>query len=166
MNEIQRIKTYTNGEVPEGKKVIIRVAGISNPKEILENFKRATIAFLRYKDLDENSSRWNRLLPGKIVQFVKQLTRDDYSNDDLLFPIHSIISDMQELKEWEWYSSKELTNGFEVIVLGEFLPRFTWFIHCQNIPLSNIWIKDDRDDGPYNLNVYKDVTSYKKFENL
>ena len=114
--------------------------------------------------MSENDKRWEKLLPSIYAKFVSQLVFDDYANDELVYSIVSIIEDMQELKTWEWFSSKEESNGFEVIVTGEFLPRFTWFIHAQNIALSKISIKADIHDTTYNLKVYKDVTSYKKFD--
>ena len=162
MNEIKRITANINGEMPDDSITIIRVNGIDNAAEILDNFKKSVIAFLKHKKLDDESVRWKQLLPAKIIQFVNQLNDDDYSNDILLFPVHSIIYDMKKLKEWEWYSSKEAPKGFKVVVQGNFLPRFIWFIHCQNIPLIKISI--EKNNKIYPLKVYKDVTTYKSFD--
>jgi hypothetical protein len=161
MDEIKRIKNYTNSEIPKGNKIVIRVTNISNSKEVLDNFKNAIIVFLKNSDINDEDKKWEKLLPSKIVNYIKQLDDEDYSNDDLLEDIDISIYSLQKRKEWYWYSSKELENGFEIIVEGYFHPRFVNFIHCQNVPLANIWIKDDKNDSKHNLRVYKDYTTYK-----
>jgi hypothetical protein len=161
MDEIKRIKNYTNGETPKGDKTTIRVTNISNSKEVLDNFKNAILVFLKNPTINDEDKKWEKLLPSKIVNFIKQLDDEDYSNDDLLDDIDISIYDLQKLKDWYWYSSKELENGFEIIVEGDFHPRFVNFIHCQNVPLKNIYIKEDNYESPHNLKVFKDYTTYK-----
>lgn len=162
MNEIQRISRNTSGEMPGGDSVLIKVDDLANAGEVLTIARDAVTAVLKHRDTDKNSSQWKRLLPSKITTFISQLSFDDYANDELLFPLDAIIDDMQTLKDWEWYSSRELTNGLEIIVQGDFHPRFIWFLHCQNIPLFKISII--KNSVVYPLKVYRDVTSYKKLE--
>lgn len=111
-----------------------------------------------------DNKKWEKLLPPIYQRFVSKLDFNDYANDELIYNIVSIIEDLKELKTWKWFSSKEESDGFVVIVTGEFLPRLTWFIHAQDIALSKLTIKADVHDTTYNLKVYKDVTLYKKFD--
>ena len=133
MNELQRLNININGEIPEGKKTTVRVIGVTDPAKALANCKQAIKSFLLHQNLDENSTRWNSLLPDKITRFINQLNDDDYRNDELLYPVRIIIYDMKKLRQWEWYSSNEFPDGFEIVLKGSFAPRFVWFIHCQHI---------------------------------
>ena len=73
--------------------------------------------------------------------------------------------DLKNLKNWEWYSSKIINNGLEIIVKDSFYPRYIWIFHCQNIPLSKFWLEDDKF-GNYGIETIRDVTTYKKFKSL
>lgn len=164
MNEIQRIEYNNSGESPKGLANIVKVVGIDNPKEVLYNFKEAVKAILKHPKLGEREKKWERILPEKIVSFIKKLDDEDYSNDDILAPIHSMIDDMRDadIRDWEWYSSKLMDNSFEVVVQGKFHIGFLWFIHCQGIPLYKMFISDG--EKTYPIKMYRDVTSYKTFE--
>jgi len=162
MTEIEKIKKHTKGEIPKGKYDILRVEDIDNPQEVLEVFKQSIITILENKHLDNKDKKWEKLLPQKIVNIVNQFDDDDYSNDDLIMPINLSIYSMRDLKEWEWYSSQIIGNRIEVYFEGIFRGGFTWFVHCQGIPLSKITI--ERDGVIYPMKVFKDVMSYKKFK--
>jgi hypothetical protein len=164
MTEITKIEQHINGETPSGKYDILRVEGIDNPKEVMDNFKKAIISILKNPQLDKADPKWEQLLPQRIIHIVNQLDEEDFKNDDLVFPISSIISAVRSktLKEWQWYSSKISDTGFEVYFEGIFRARFTWFVRFQGIPLSKIFI--EREGVTYPLKVYKDVMTYKKFE--
>ena len=162
MKELDRITQHIKGELPTGQKTIGRVSKISNPTEVLENCKKAVIAFLKNSSLESDAQEWRTLMPATFLNFVDQLTEDDYGNDEGLYPWKSIIRHMKDLKSWEWYSSKLTDDGFEIVFTNSFLPRFIWMIHYQQIPYNKIWIMDDRF-GDYEDRVIKDVTSYKKF---
>jgi hypothetical protein len=162
MNEIQRIKANKKGEIPNSKYDILRVDGIENPEEILENFKKGIITILENSNLNYNDKKWESLLPKKIVNIVNQFDEQDYKNDDLVFSISSMVYDVQKLKDWQWYSSKLSENSFQVIFEGIFRGGFTSFVRFQGIPLSKITI--ERNGIIYPLKVRKDVMTYKKFK--
>lgn len=164
MTEITNIEHNNNAEIPNGKYDILRIENIENPKQVLDVFKKAIIVILKNPQLDKTDHKWEQLLPQAIVHIVKQLDEEDFKNDDLVFPISSIISAVRSknLKEWHWYSSKLNDSGFEVYFEGTFRSRFTWFVRFQGVPLSKIFI--EREGIVYPLKVYKDVMTYKKFE--
>ncbi len=161
MNEIERINKNIKGEIPKGEKTIIRIGNLKNPKESLDTAKATISAFLNNMAIQDDSEDWYELLPQKIVKFLAQLDQEDLKNDELLYPLDILIYELKN-KDWEWYSSKLLKDGFEIVTTNSFLPRYTWIFHCQNIPLSNIWIEDDRF-GKYGLQTLRDVTTYKNF---
>jgi len=162
MQEIERVKQNNKGEIPEKQKTSIHLKNIKNPKSVLEVAKGIIIAFLENSSLEPTDEQWQEIFPEKVIKFISQLNDEDYGNDHILFPLELLIVDLKE-KEWEWYSSKLFKDGFEIITTKSFLPRYSWIFHCQNIPLSDIWIDDDRY-GKYGLRTLKDVTTYKKFD--
>ncbi|MDR6968499.1 hypothetical protein J2X31_002522 [Flavobacterium arsenatis] len=161
MIEINNIKYNIKGEKPTKGYEIIHVRGISNAKEVLENFKNAVMVILRNKSLSDEDSKWEKLLPEGIVNKIKQLDDDNKKYDELLYDIDSSIYHFQDLKDWEWYSSLEVENGFDIIVKGDFSARFVNFIHCQNVPLANIKIVNADKNEYYELKTFKDYTTYK-----
>jgi len=163
--EIERIKNNNKGKIPKGKKTKIKITGIKNPKEVLATSKTLLINFLKNKSLKITDPKWNDLVPKKISNFISQLEEIDFDNDDLLYNQESSISDLKNLKNWEWYSSKIINNGLEIIVKDSFYPRYIWIFHCQNIPLSKFWLEDDKF-GNYGIETIRDVTTYKKFKSL
>ena len=113
--EIERIKNNNKGEIPKGKKTKIKITGIKNPKEVLATSKTLLINFLKNKSLKITDPKWNDLAPKKISNFISQLEEIDFDNDDLLYNQESSISDLKNLKNWEWYSSKIINNGLEML---------------------------------------------------
>lgn len=164
MDEIDKIKKNITGREPKGLKTLIKVQNINRPKQVLETVKSIMIGFLENQTLNENSEQWNEIMPSKVIKFLNELNQEDFSNDDILFPLKSLILDLKD-RDWQWYSSKVNPNGFDIITTYSFYPRFCWMIHCQNIPLSKIRIEDDTY-GNYIIEVVKDVTTYKKFEGI
>lgn len=164
MTEINNIKYNIKGEKPTTGYEIIQVRGISNAKEVLDNFKKAVITILKNISLSDEDPKWEKLLPKGIVNKIKQLDDDNKKYDELLFDIDSSIYDFQELKDWEWYSSLEIEKGFDIIVKGDFSARFINFIHCQNVPLVKIRILNADKNVFYELKTFKDYTTYKTLE--
>jgi hypothetical protein len=166
MDEIQNIDKNTKGERPEGAQSTITVVDINDAKQALDNCKNAVKALLQNIDLDKNDKKWETLLPEVYIKFTERLDREDYANEDILFPLYGVIEDFQDadIREWKWYSSKLQDKGFEIIVEGWFNPRFIWIVHYLNIPYSKIWIETDRNKRKYRIKVYKDITTYKTFD--
>ncbi|MDR6968506.1 hypothetical protein J2X31_002529 [Flavobacterium arsenatis] len=162
MIEINNIKYNIKGEKPSIGYEIIHVRGIYNAKEVLENFKSSVITILKNINLNDEDTRWEKLLPAGIVDKIKQLDDDNFKYDELLDYLDSTINNYQEIKEWEWYSSLEVENGFDIIVKGDFnAGQFISFIHCQNVPLANIRIVNADKNEYYELKTFKDYTTYK-----
>jgi hypothetical protein len=165
LRELIRFDKYSNAEMPEGIKTIVRVKGIANADKVLTNCKNTVRNILQNIKLKETDSKWRNLIPQDIVRFLDLMSAEDFENDDLLFPLDSLISDFKDpdLREWEWYSSKLEEQGFQIIFKGVFSLRFIWIIHVQNIPYNNITAANDIH-GNYKLIVYRDVTTYKEFQ--
>lgn len=161
MTEIGNIKYNVKGEKPSKNYEIISVRNISNAKEVLDNFKNVVLIFLKNKTLNFEDQKWNKLLPYGIVSKMEQLNDDDKKYDELLYDIDSSINKFQRIRKWEWYSSLELENGFDIVVKGDFSDKFISFIHCQNVPLANIRIINEEKNEIYQLSTLKDYTSYK-----
>jgi hypothetical protein len=90
------------------------------------------------------------------------LNDDNKKYDELLYDIDSSINKFQRIREWKWYSSLELENGFDIVVNGRFnAGKFINFIHCQNVPLANIRIINEEKNEIYELSTLKDYTTYK-----
>lgn len=164
MTEIEKIKNNINGETPKGNYDILRVEGIDNPTEVLENFKQAIIVILEHPTLDAKDKKWEQLLPQNMVHIANQMDSEDFANDDLVYTLDSSIAAVKNknLKEWQWYGSKVSSNSFEVYFEGTFRGRFTWFVRFQGIHLSKITI--ERDGIEYPLKVYKDFMTYKNLK--
>lgn len=161
MTEQGNIKLNIKGEKPLKGYEIIRVRNINNAKEVLENFKNAVLTILKNKNLSDEDPKWEKLLPQGIVNKIKQLNSEDKKYDEMLYDVDSTIYHFQDLKNWEWYSSLEVENGFDIIIKGDFSARFINFIHCQNVPLENIRIIDADKQEVYELKTFKDYTTYK-----
>ncbi len=153
MTELGNIKYKVKGEKPSKNYEIISVRNISNAKEVLENFKNAVLIFLKNKNLNYEDPKWNKLLPYGIVSKIEQLDDDDKKYDELLYDIDSSINKFQRIRKWEWYSSLELENGFNIVVKGDFSDKFISFIHCQNVPLANIRIINEEKNEIYELST-------------
>lgn len=164
MTEIERIKNNIHGEIPKGKYDILHVEDIVNPKEVLEIFKQSIITILENKHLSYEDPKWEQLLPKKIVNIIHQFDDEDFKNDDLVCKVDMLVYDVlsNNLKEWQWYSSKIKDRGFEVCFEGIFRGGFTNWVRFQGIPLSKITI--ERNNTVYPLKVYRDVMSYKKLK--
>ena len=147
MTEQERIINNNDRELPEGNYDIIKVRGIINPEEDLNIFKQTVITFLDNVYLDAEDPKWEDLLPQKVIKFTKQLEEEDYV-DELLSNIPNMIGDMQDLRKWEWYSSKLFTDGFEVVMKGIFRGIFLPIIHHQGIPQKNIFIISENKEYP------------------
>ncbi|MDE5438010.1 hypothetical protein KRE40_07805 [Elizabethkingia meningoseptica] len=162
MPEQGNIQYNIKGEKPLKGYQIVRVRNVANAKEVLENFKNAVLTILKNKNLSDEDPKWEKLLPQGIVNKLKQLDSDDRSYDELLKSVNMSVYKFQKIKEWEWYSSLETENGFDIIVKGKFnAGQFISFIHCQNVPLDNIRIIDADKQEIYELKTIKDYTSYK-----
>lgn len=162
MTEEENIRNNAKGEKPGKGYEIIHVRNIPHAKEVLVNFKNAVVAFLNNKGLHYEDPKWNTLLPQGIVSKIKQLNEDDYIYDELLDDVDMVIYNFQKIKDWEWYSSLEVENGFDIIVKGRFNSyQFINFIHCQNVPLANIRIVNADKNEVYELKTIKDYTTYK-----
>lgn len=160
--EIKRIKNNNIGQTPRGLKTIIEVSGIPDAKAKLESIKTILSTFIENKHLENTDPQWEELLPEKFVKFIQSLSDKDFDNDHYLQSIDIYIYHLKD-RPWEWYSSKLNTDGFKIVMQGTFYPKYSWLIHCQNIPLKNIQIHCDRF-GSYGLETINDVASYKKFE--
>lgn len=164
MKELERIDNNTNGELPNGEVTILTVMDIDNAEQVLKNCKNVVKALLQNVSLNKDDPAWKTLLPEVYIKFVEQLALEDKAKDTNLYFLNSMVGDFQKIREWEWYSSKLIDNGFEIEMKGWFNSRFAWIIHYQNIPYSKIWIKTDRAENKYTIKVVTDVTTYKKFE--
>jgi hypothetical protein len=162
MIEQGNIQNNLKGEKPSNGYEIIHVRNIPHAKEVLENFKNAVLIILKNKNLSDEDLKWEKLLPSGIVNKIKQLDDDNFKYDEFLYRIGSSINNFQEIKDWEWYSSLEVENGFDIIVKGDFnAGQFIHFIHCQNVPLANIIIVNADKNEFYELKTFKDYTTYK-----
>lgn len=162
MTEIERINQNTNGEIPSEKYDIIRVKNITNAEEELNTFKQSIVTFLNNKDLDSDDEKWKEILPEKLVKFTNQLVELDFRTDDLLIFIPSMIWDLQNVKDWEWYSSKVTDDGFEINMTGIFRVIFLPLMHQQGIPHSSMFIV--REDKEYPTRALTDVLTYRKWD--
>lgn len=161
MSEQENIKNNIKGEKPIKNYEIVSIRNISNAKEVLENFKNAVLVFLKNKNLHYEDPKWKKILPQGIVSKIEQLDDDNKKYDELLFDIDSSLNKFQRIRKWEWYSSLEVENGFDIVVKGDFSDKFISFIHCQNVPLANIRIINEDKGEIYELKTLKDYTTYK-----
>lgn len=163
MTEKERILKNNNGEIPQGAYDIVRVKNIPNPEQELNTFKQTIIAFLENKNLKPEDKKWEELLPKPLVEFTNQLKDNDFHKDDILYSIGSIVNKLQDddVKEWEWYSSKITKNGFEVYIVGEFLSIFLPMIHQQGIPHTSLFIVSEGKEYP--TRALTDVLTYRKW---
>lgn len=162
MSEINNIQNNIKGEKPENEYEIVAVRNISNAQEVLDNFKNAVLTILGNISLNDEDSKWEKLLPEGIVNKLKQLDDDNFKYDELLYSVNSNVYDYQKLRRWEWFSSFEVENGFDITVRGKFnAGKFINFIHCQNVPLANIRIINPDKNEIYELKTFKDYTTYK-----
>ena len=162
MTEEANIQYNVKGEKPPKNYEIIHVRNILNAKVVLDNFKNALLVILKNKKLSDEDSKWKKLLPSDIVNKLNQLDDENKKYDEFIYSINSNIDDYQRLKGWEWFSSLEVENGFDIIVKGDFnAGKFINFIHCQNVPLANIRIVNADKNEFYELKTFKDYTTYK-----
>lgn len=162
MTEQRNIKNNIKGEKPLRDYDIIYVRKIGNASEVLENFKQAVLIFLNNKNLHYQDKKWEELLPSNIVNKINQLDDNDFAKDEFLDYFDASIYNFQKIKDWEWYSSLEVENGFDIVVKGDFNTfQFINFIHCQNVPLDNIKLLDGNENKLYDLQTIRDYTTYK-----
>jgi hypothetical protein len=159
--EKERILTFNNGEIPNGEYDILRIKNIPNAEIDLNIFKEIILTFLNNNDLNEEASQWEELLPEKLVKFTNQLEAEDYK-DDLISHIPAMINSLKHIKDWEWYSSKLIPNGFEVVLKGKFKAIFLPLLHHLGIPHKNLFI--ERNGIEYPTKAMIDVLDYKMFE--
>lgn len=161
MSEIENIKNNTNGEIPSEKYEILRVVNIDEPAAVLADLKNLVSEFLENKELSWNDNSWNKILPERIIEFTRQLTEEDYFNDDLISHISSIVHQLQTIKDWVWYSSKITESGFDVYMIGEFHGPSVHLIHHLGIPLSNIFFVSNGNE--FSVGGRVDVLSYRQW---
>lgn len=161
MTEKEKIVKNNNGEIPNGNYDIVKIKNIPNPEQELNTFKQTIIAFLENKNLDPENENWEKLLPKPLVEFTNQLKEDDFHKDDLITSIPNIIDTLQDVKEWEWYSSKIIKNGFEVFITGDFHGIFLPMIHQQGIPHASLFIESEGNE--HSTRALTDVLSYRKW---
>lgn len=161
MNELKRIKKNNELEIPEGIYDIVRVKNVSDPEKELDIFKKTISVFIENKDLNELDNKWKKLLPNSFVKFTDQLTDNDFGNDDIIQSIPSILNSLkdEDIREWEWYSSKVTENGFEVIMNGIFRGIFLPLLHQQGIPHKSLFI--ERNGVEYPTKALTDVLTYR-----
>lgn len=162
MTEKEQILNNNNGEIPKGVYDIVRIKNIPNPEQELSTFKQTVIAFLDNKHLKPKDKKWEELLPKPLVQFTNQLKEEDFHKDDLISSIGTNIVTLQEVKDWEWYSSKLTKNGFEVYMKGMFRGIFLPMIHQQGIPHTSLFI--EREGKEYPTRALTDVLTYRKWD--
>jgi hypothetical protein len=161
MSEQKNIQKNVNGEFPTTKFQVLQIRNISSPNIILDNFKKAVIAILKNKKLPYDDKKWEKILPFAIVNKIKQLNENDFKYDELLDSVSMSVYCFQNIKEWEWYSSKIYETGFDVVFSGYFnAGQFINFIHCQNVPLKNIKVIDGSSE--IYLQTIKDYTEVKE----
>lgn len=161
MSEIENIANKIEGEIPFSKYDILRVVNIEFPEEILNNFKAFITIFLVNKRLDPEDKKWEELLPERFIKFTNQLTEHDYSNDDLISNIISIIDMLQNFKDWTWFSSNLNDSGFEIYFEGVFRGTFLNIIHHLGVPHENMYIIRDKIEYP--TYAIRDVLTYRKW---
>ncbi|WP_299212945.1 hypothetical protein [uncultured Dokdonia sp.] len=147
MTEIERIQQNINGEIPEEDYDILKIIDIPNPEKELETFKQTIATIIQNINLHEEDSKWENLLPEPLIRFTNQLVEYDYYKDELISHITSMVYDVKKVREWEWYSSKLHSSGFDVIMKGVFRGIFTSIIHHQGIRHESIIIR--RKDKEY-----------------
>ncbi|CAD7802294.1 hypothetical protein CHRY9390_00907 [Chryseobacterium aquaeductus] len=162
MTEKEQILNNNNGEIPKGTYDIVRIKNIPNPEQELNTFKQTVIAFLENQKLKPENPKWEKLLPKPLVEFTDQLKEEDFHKDDLISSIGTIIVTLQEVKDWEWYSSKLTENGFDVYIKGEFYGIFLPIIHQQGIPHTSLYIVSDGKEYP--TRALTDVLTYRKWD--
>ncbi|WP_442264920.1 hypothetical protein ACSIGC_11255 [Tenacibaculum sp. ZS6-P6] len=161
MNEIERIESNINGELPEGigYRYII-VENIKEPERALETYKQSMLMILKNKDLHEEDPKWEQLLPKEVVAFTNQLEEDDY-RDELLSHIPNMVRRVLTIRDWEWYSSQLYEDGFEIIILGRDIGAIAYeLLHHQGIPHSSLASGDDETIIRISR-AGRDVLSYK-----
>ncbi|MCX6318448.1 MAG: hypothetical protein NTW29_14245 [Bacteroidetes bacterium] len=161
LSEKEQILNHNQGEIPIGEYDILRIKDIPNPEQELNTFKQTVIAFLEHRDLNKKDPKWRQILPTALVKFTEQLKEEDFHKDDIIYNIQSIIDTLQEVKDWEWYSSRLTPNGFDVYMKGMFRGIFLPMIHQQGIPHTSLFII--RDGKEYPTYALTDVLTYRKW---
>lgn len=162
MTELERIDSNNNGQKPIGPYEVAQVTGLKNPKEALADYKQFVKAVLEHPELAADNIKWNDLLPENLISIVNAFTDEDYKKDDTVTSIEILVDSLQDprLKEWTWYSSKLLEDGFEVYVEGVFKWRHTDPIRFLGIEAKNVKIIMQRGDECI-IKLRNDVIQYK-----
>lgn len=159
MTELERIENNNNGEQTPEINTILRVKKIKKPQVELDTFKATISTILKNKNLDWKDPKWNELLPEKVVRFTEQLEKSDYHKDDLISHIPNLVDMVQDIKKWEWFSSKLTNDGFEVYFIGRFRSIFLHIVHHQGIPHSSLFLEVDGKEYP--TRALTDVLTYR-----
>jgi len=162
MIEKERILKNNSGRLPSGVYDIIRIKNVAKPKEELQGFKDFVLAYLDNSELPYGDVKWKEVLPKKFVRFSEQLEDEDYGRDNMTAHISGMICDMQKVRQWEWYSSKLTSDGFEVVVTGEFHAIFQSILHHQGLPHASIFVEHNGIE--YASDAMTDVLTYKSFD--
>ena len=162
MTEKERILKNNSGELPSGVFDIIKIKNTPNPKDELQSFKDFVLSCIDNSELPNNDIGWKEVLPKKFVRFSEQLEEEDYGRDNMTAPILSMVHGMQKVRQWEWYSSKLTSDGFEVVVTGKFHYIFRSILHHQGLPHTSIFV--ERNGIEYPSNSLTDVLTYKTFD--
>lgn len=162
MSELNRISNNSDGQLPSGSYQILKIKNYPDASEELETFKNFMIAFLENKSLDPSDDQWNSLIPERIIKFSEQLEEYDLQKDEFLHSLGSIIDSLQTIKDWEWYSSKITSDGFEVVVTGTLYIIFIGLVHHLGIPLSSIFVEIDGEEFPQDSSI--DILSYREWD--
>lgn len=160
--EIERIINNSNGEIPSESYEIFRIHNIQKPKEALKDYKKVILALLQNLDLNRKDEKWRTLFPPNLIKVIDAFEEEDYHKDDFAHPLQSLIYDFQSegLREWEWYSSKLNSDGFEVYVIGG-LFRIRYYSHARFLGIPGSSISLQREGKIYPLKLRNDVIVYK-----
>lgn len=167
MNELNNIKNHNSGQVPAGEYDIIRVSGIKHPKQALTAYKELISIILKNIELAPKDKKWESLLPQSFISIVDKFEYDDYVKDDGVTSLDFILKDVQDhdLKEWKWYSSKLLEDGFEVYFEGIYRLGFISLVRFLGIPASKIYTIREGKTYSHGKILRHDVVEYKHLAN-
>lgn len=159
--EIERIEKNNAGELPLEKYEVFRVRGLNKPEEALEDFKKVIRVMLSNPNLEDTAEEWRELLPSNLIKVTDGFEDLDYRKDDSVASLKSLLEDIRDsdLKEWEWYSSELLEDGFNVYFTGIYRIRF--YCHCRFLGIPASGISKEKSGQIYPLKLRNDVIVYK-----
>ena len=148
MKEIDRIENYTNGQLLNKPKLILKIRNIDNPDEVLRKTKEIMKLISQYAYTNDwpNDEEWKTILPNWFVESMTLKTSDDRNKDENLWHFESWIESMYH-RAWEWYSSKVSNDSIEITIELLSIPyvfeQFLYIFYSQGIPMNNISDEDD-----------------------